>query len=212
MRNRALQSCVRSPKVGIKLLVVFFPACAGRRYDICYNRTALKPRRYEWPPQPSRKSQKAAPVSLTANAVAKVKEIMAQQNPVPAGLRIGVVGGGCSGFSYSMQFENGAGMMDKTFDMDGLKVYVDATSVMYLNGCVVDYVETLEGAGFKFENPEREEHLRLRIVVQRVRRFAGCRLACGGFAREIKRPHRTMRPFVFQGRCHAARCERCRLF
>ena len=65
--------------------------------------------------------KKAAPVTLTSNAVAKVKEIMAQQNPVPAGLRIGVVGGGCSGFSYSMQFENGAGMMDKTFDMDGLR-------------------------------------------------------------------------------------------
>jgi iron-sulfur cluster assembly accessory protein len=96
---------------------------------------------------------KAAPISLTPNAVAKVKEIMAQQNPVPAGLRVGVVGGGCSGFSYSMQFENGAGMMDKVFDMDGLKVYVDATSIMYLDGCKVDYVETLEGAGFKFENP-----------------------------------------------------------
>jgi Fe-S cluster assembly iron-binding protein IscA len=54
----------------------------------------------------------AAPVSLTASAVSKVKEIMGQQNPVPAGLRIGVVGGGCSGFSYSMQFENAAGMMD----------------------------------------------------------------------------------------------------
>jgi iron-sulfur cluster assembly accessory protein len=93
------------------------------------------------------------PVSLTENAIAKVKEIMAQQNPVPAGLRIGVVGGGCSGFSYSMAFENSAGMMDKTFDMEGLKVFVDATSVMYLNGCRVDYVETLEGAGFKFENP-----------------------------------------------------------
>ena len=96
---------------------------------------------------------KKAPITLTANAVAKVKEIMAQQNPVPAGLRIGVVGGGCSGFSYSMQIDNGAGMMDKTFDMDGLKVFVDATSVMYLNGATVDYVETLEGAGFKFENP-----------------------------------------------------------
>ena len=94
---------------------------------------------------------KTMPVSLTPNAVAKVKEIMAQQNPVPAGLRVGVVGGGCSGFSYSMSFENGAGMMDKVFDMDGLKVYVDATSLMYLNGCRVDYVETLEGAGFKFE-------------------------------------------------------------
>ena len=96
---------------------------------------------------------KKAPITLTTNATAKVKEIMAQQNPVPAGLRVGVVGGGCSGFSYSMQFENSAGMMDKVFNFDGLKVFVDATSVMYLNGCVVDYVETLEGAGFKFENP-----------------------------------------------------------
>ena len=93
------------------------------------------------------------PVTLTPTAVAKVREIMAQQNPVPAGLRIGVVGGGCSGFSYSMAFENGAGMMDKVFDIEGLKVYVDATSMMYLQGCNIDYVETLEGAGFKFENP-----------------------------------------------------------
>ena len=96
---------------------------------------------------------KAAPISLTPSAVSKVKEIMAQQNPTPAGLRVGVVGGGCSGFSYSMSFENSAGMMDKVFDMEGLKVFVDATSVMYLDGCRVDYVETLEGAGFKFENP-----------------------------------------------------------
>ena len=96
---------------------------------------------------------KATPVFLTPTAIAKVKEIMAQQNPIPAGLRVGVVGGGCSGFSYSMSFENAPGMMDKTFNMDGLKVYVDATSLMYLNGCRVDYVETLEGAGFKFDNP-----------------------------------------------------------
>src|SRR6266576_2339444 len=96
---------------------------------------------------------KTAPISLTANAIAKVKEIMTQQNPLPAGLRVGVVGGGCSGFSYSMSFENSPGMMDKVFEMEGLKVFVDATSVMYLNGCRVDYVETLEGAGFKFENP-----------------------------------------------------------
>ena len=96
---------------------------------------------------------KTAPVILTPNAVAKVKEIMAQQDPAPAGLRIGVVGGGCSGFSYSMNFENAAGMMDKVFNFDDLKVFVDATSLMYLNGCVVDYIETLEAAGFKFENP-----------------------------------------------------------
>jgi len=102
---------------------------------------------------PNPQEVKAAPISLTPNAIAKVKGIMAQQNPVPAGLRVGVVGGGCSGFSYSLQFDTGAGMMDKVFDMDGLKVFVDATSIMYLNGCRVDYVETLEGAGFKFENP-----------------------------------------------------------
>jgi iron-sulfur cluster assembly accessory protein len=96
---------------------------------------------------------KTSPITLTSNAISKVKEIMTQQNPVPTGLRVGVVGGGCSGFSYSMSFENGAGLMDKIFNMDGLNVYVDATSVMYLNGCIVDYVETLEGAGFKFENP-----------------------------------------------------------
>lgn len=96
---------------------------------------------------------KSNPVNLTPNAVAKVREIMATQDPLPAGLRIGVVGGGCSGFQYSMSFENKAGMMDKVLDFDGLKVFVDATSVMYLNGCIVDYVETLEAAGFKFENP-----------------------------------------------------------
>ena len=97
---------------------------------------------------------KKTPLTLTSKAVAKVREIMAQQNPVPAGLRVGVVGGGCSGFSYSMSFENAGGMMDKTFDFEGLKVFVDATSITYLTGCTVDYLETLEGAGFKFENPQ----------------------------------------------------------
>src|SRR5437016_8063856 len=104
-------------------------------------------------PEVKPQEKKTAPVSLTPTAIAKVKEIMAQQNPTPAGLRVGVVGGGCSGFSYSMSFENTAGMMDKTFNFEGVKVFVDATSAMYLNGCQVDYVETLEGAGFKFENP-----------------------------------------------------------
>ena len=96
---------------------------------------------------------KITPVQLTDRAVSKVREIMATQDPLPAGLRIGVVGGGCSGFQYSMSFENQSGMMDKVFDFNGLKVFVDATSLMYLSGCTVDYVETLEAAGFKFDNP-----------------------------------------------------------
>jgi iron-sulfur cluster assembly accessory protein len=103
---------------------------------------------------PTEARPKTTPLTFTPTAIAKVKEIMGQQNPVPAGLRVGVVGGGCSGFSYSMSFENSAGMMDKSFNFDGLKVFVDATSLMYLNGCTVDYIETLEGAGFKFDNPQ----------------------------------------------------------
>ncbi len=95
----------------------------------------------------------ALPVKLTDAAIGKVREIMATQDPLPAGLRIGVVGGGCSGFQYSMSFENQSGMMDKVMRFDDLKVFVDATSAMYLNGCTVDYVETLEAAGFKFDNP-----------------------------------------------------------
>jgi len=104
-------------------------------------------------PAPTVPSIDTKPITFTSTAIGKVKEVMAQQNPVPAGLRVGVVGGGCSGFQYSMSFENSAGLMDKTYEFDGLKVFVDATSVMYLQGATVDYVETLEGAGFKFENP-----------------------------------------------------------
>src|SRR5271166_1866905 len=104
-------------------------------------------------PAPAQETEKKAPLHLTPQAIAKVREIMATQDPLPAGLRIGVVGGGCSGFQYSMAFENQSGMMDKVFKFDDLKVFVDATSLMYLNGCIVDYVETLEAAGFKFDNP-----------------------------------------------------------
>jgi len=103
---------------------------------------------------PAQETVKKAPLTLTPPAIAKVREIMATQDPLPAGLRIGVVGGGCSGFQYSMAFENQAGMMDKIFSFEDLKIFVDATSLMYLNGCTVDYVETLEAAGFKFDNPQ----------------------------------------------------------
>ena len=83
---------------------------------------------------PAQETEKKAPLILTATAITKVREIMATQDPLPAGLRIGVVGGGCSGFQYSMAFENQAGMMDKVFTFDDMKVFVDATSLMYLNG------------------------------------------------------------------------------
>jgi iron-sulfur cluster assembly accessory protein len=92
-------------------------------------------------------------VTLTERAVEKVREILDTQEPKPAGLRIAVVGGGCSGFSYSMAFENTPNMLDKTYKYDGLQVFIDQASLLYLDGARVDFVETLEGSGFKFENP-----------------------------------------------------------
>ena len=93
-------------------------------------------------------------VRMTDTAVTKVKEILDTQEPKPTGLRISVVGGGCSGFSYSKAFENTPNMLDKTYNYDGLKIFVDQASLLYLDGAEVDYVETLEGSGFKFNNPQ----------------------------------------------------------
>ncbi len=92
-------------------------------------------------------------LNMTDTAVSKVKEILSSQEPQPSGLRISVVGGGCSGFSYSMAFENSQQMLDKTYEFDGLRVFIDQASLLYLDGAEVDYVETMEGSGFKFNNP-----------------------------------------------------------
>jgi iron-sulfur cluster assembly accessory protein len=93
-------------------------------------------------------------VQLTQTAVSKVKEILSQQSPVPTGLRVAVVGGGCSGFSYHMAFENQVNEnSDNVYEFEGLKVLVDQMSEMYLEGVSIDYIETLEGSGFKFNNP-----------------------------------------------------------
>jgi iron-sulfur cluster assembly accessory protein len=93
-------------------------------------------------------------VQLTPVAVTKVKEIISQQNPVPEGLRVAVVGGGCSGFSYHMAFENAVNAAsDNVYEFDGLKVLIDQMSEMYLDGVQIDYIEGIEGSGFKFNNP-----------------------------------------------------------
>ena len=112
--------------------------------------------------QPAAQQTPAAPqvpaggLQVTERAINRIRVAMAKEgvSPEEGGLRLGVMGGGCSGFQYSMAFENQSGMMDKVFTFEDLKVFVDATSLMYLNGCTVDYVETLEAAGFKFDNPQ----------------------------------------------------------
>src|ERR1700719_1752066 len=93
-------------------------------------------------------------VSLTPIAVDKVKEILGQQNARPTGLRVAVVGGGCSGFSDHMAFETQVNEeSDNVYEFNGLKVLVDQMSEMYLDGVQIDYIETVEGSGFKFNNP-----------------------------------------------------------
>lgn len=99
------------------------------------------------------KPQTANPINLTENAAQKVSEIRTAENIEESyGLRLRVVGGGCSGFSYDLYFDQTTAM-DKQYDSHGVKLVVDQMSLQYLRGTEVDYVEGLQGAGFKFNNP-----------------------------------------------------------
>jgi len=92
-------------------------------------------------------------VNLTTVAAEKVKEIRTAEGIEAAmGLRMRVVGGGCSGFSYDLYFDSSQDG-DKVFDSNGIQLIVDQMSLMYLLGTEVDYIEGLHGAGFKFHNP-----------------------------------------------------------
>lgn len=92
-------------------------------------------------------------ITITDNAASKVKEIADAESLQGQGLRLRVVGGGCSGFSYDLYFEDKPTDMDETFSSNGVELYVDPLSFQYLDGTEIDYVETLHGSGFKFNNP-----------------------------------------------------------
>ena len=92
-------------------------------------------------------------IQLTEKAATKVKELLSSENKQGYGLRVAIHGGGCSGFQYGLTFENAEKANDQVLEFDGLKVYVDAMSGMYLEGVQIDYIESLEGSGFKIENP-----------------------------------------------------------
>jgi len=93
-------------------------------------------------------------VILTETASKQVKKLMQEQKLEQVFLRMGVKGGGCSGLSYSLEFDTEKGKHDKTFEIDGVPVVVDAKSYLYLNGTTLDYVtEGLQG-GFTFVNPQ----------------------------------------------------------
>ena len=92
-------------------------------------------------------------VHITPVAATKVNEIReAEGIEGNMGLRLRVVGGGCAGFSYDLYFDEAA-EVDRQFEIQGVRVVVDEMSLMYLVGTEIDYVEGLQGAGFKFNNP-----------------------------------------------------------
>jgi iron-sulfur cluster assembly protein len=93
-------------------------------------------------------------VTLTEKAASEVKKIITEQNlPAETVLRVGVQGGGCSGFSYSLGFDTSTSERDRIVDVHGVKMAVDKKYDPYLDGTVVDYYDGLEKRGFVFNNP-----------------------------------------------------------
>ena len=92
-------------------------------------------------------------MNITMKAIAKVQEMAVKQNLVNYNLRIMVVGGGCSGFSYDMDFDDVKQPNDFVLEENGLKIFVDPMSFQYLDGTKIDYVESFMDTGFHFENP-----------------------------------------------------------
>lgn len=93
-------------------------------------------------------------VNLTATAAAEVRKYMEEQGVSgDAGLRIGVLPGGCSGFQYGLNIEDEPAEDDLILESEGLRLFVDPFSVQYLSGTEIDYVSTFQGSGFTFNNP-----------------------------------------------------------
>lgn len=90
---------------------------------------------------------------LTDVAVEKVKEVMIRDGVKDGGLRIAIVGGGCSGFQYNLSLDESAREDDTIIEQGGVKLFLDPISQQYVYGTVIDYVNGLHGAGFKFVNP-----------------------------------------------------------
>ena len=92
-------------------------------------------------------------VTLSPLAATKIRNILAERNLPNHGLRVFVSGGGCSGMQYGMAIEGNPREVDTTVESDGVKVFIDPTSLMYLGGAFIDYVDNLMGGGFRIDNP-----------------------------------------------------------
>jgi iron-sulfur cluster assembly protein len=107
------------------------------------------------PPPAAPQAPQAQGVHVTERAVKRIRTAMAKEgvSATEGGLRLGVMGGGCSGLSYSIKFDTQPRERDRIFEFDGVRVFVDPKSFLYLNGMTLDYEETLMRQGFNFINP-----------------------------------------------------------
>jgi iron-sulfur cluster assembly protein len=97
---------------------------------------------------------KKAPITLTPAAVEAARAALAKRGTPQAAIRLGIKGGGCSGFSYVIEYEDEEPRTrDRTFEVEGVRVVVDKKSLIYLMGTVLDFEKTLMKQGFKFKNP-----------------------------------------------------------
>jgi len=92
-------------------------------------------------------------ITITELAANKVKEISTSEGLQGQGLRLRVIGGGCAGFQYDLYFEEKPTDFDERFESHGVSLYVDPLSYQYLDQTEIDYVESAQGSGFKFQNP-----------------------------------------------------------
>jgi iron-sulfur cluster assembly protein len=95
----------------------------------------------------------APAMTLTPAAEAKLRELLHQRNIPHYGLRVFVAGGGCSGLQYGMAFEAQAREFDTVVNQNGVRLFIDPTSLMYLSGASIDFVDSLMGGGFRIDNP-----------------------------------------------------------
>jgi iron-sulfur cluster assembly protein len=95
-------------------------------------------------------------IDVTEKAIAEVKKLMSQENSGAAGLRVGVKGGGCSGLSYFLSFEQTPRPDDNVLEFGDVKVFLDPKSALYLKGTQLDFSDGLNGKGFTFTNPNAQ--------------------------------------------------------
>lgn len=92
-------------------------------------------------------------MTVTPSAVAIIKNLLQERNIPNHALRVFVTGGGCSGMQYGMSFEETEQDYDTVVSVDGVRLFVDPTSMVYLQGATIDFVDSLIGGGFRIENP-----------------------------------------------------------